>query len=775
MKTLKTLFKQDSEEFKVPRNIQEAIPVNKIWEDGIFKVGKNKYSKSFRFTDINYAVASRSDKESMFLEYSELLNSFDVGATTKITILNRKLNKVDFEKNIFMNSFDDNLDKYRQEYNKILLDKVIETNSITQEKFITISINKKSIEEARNYFNRAGAELINHFSKLGCKCTELDAIDRLRIFHDFYRIGEENIFNFDLIKNMRKGHSFKDYICPDSFEWEKDYFKMGKKYGRVIFLKDYASYIKDTLVTELSDLNRNLMISIDVIPIPMDEAVREVENRRLGVETNITNWQRRQNANNNFSAVIPYDLEQQRNESKEFLDDLTTRDQRMFVAVLTMVHTADSKEQLDNDTESLLTTARKHLCQLSVLKWQQLDGLNTAMPFGVRKIDMLRTLTTESLAVFMPFRVQEINHENGIYYGQNVISKNMIIANRNKLLNGNSFILGVSGSGKSFMSKNEIVSLMLSDNNADIIIIDPEREYTPLVKALGGEVIKISATSENHLNAMELNSEYGDGANPVILKSEFILSLCEQLIGINNLGPKQKSIIDRCTANVYRHYQQGNYQGVPPTLQDFREELLKQKEVEAKEIALAIELFTDGSLNTFAKQTNVNTNNRLICYDILDLGKQLQQIGMLVVLDNILNRITKNREKGRRTHIFIDEIYLLFQHEYSSNFLFTLWKRVRKYGADCTGITQNVDDLLQSHTARTMLANSEFIVMLNQASTDGIELAKLLDISELQMNYITNVDAGCGLIKIGSSLIPFVNNFPKNTKLYKLMTTKPGE
>ena len=324
----------------------------------------------------------------------------------------------------------------------------------------------------------------------------------------------------------------------------------------------------------------------------------------------------------------------------------------------------------------------------------------------------------------------------------------MIIADRRQLLNGNSFILGVSGSGKSFTAKNEIVSVILRDPNCDVVLIDPEREESKLVEALGGEVIKISATSDNHINAMDMNSEYGDGANPVILKSEFILSLSEQLIGGNNLGPKQKSIIDRCTASVYRYYQQGNYQGTPPTLQDFREELLKQSEPEAKEIALAIELFTNGSLNTF---------------------------GMLVVLDSILNRITENRAKGRNTFIFIDEIYLLFQHEYSANFLFTLWKRVRKYGAYCTGITQNVDDLLQSHTARTMLANSEFIVMLNQASTDRLELAKLLNISELQMGYITNVGAGQGLLKVGSSLVPFINKFPTNTKLYKLMTTKPGE
>ena len=775
MKTIRNLFKQDKEKFVPPKGVQDCIPIKTIYKDGIFETSKNKFSKCFRFTDINYAVASRLDKEAMFLDYSELLNSLDPGATSKITVLNRRLNRVDFEKNIMIPKVNDNLDEYRDEYNKMLLDKALGSNSIIQEKFLTISVNKKSYEEAKTYFSRISADLSNHFNALGSRCIELDATDRLRLAHDFYRVGEENIFTWDMIDNMRKGHSFKDYISPDSFKFEKDYFEMGNKFGRVFFLKDYASYIKDDMVAELTDLNRNLMLSIDIIPIPMDEAIREVENRRLGVETNITNWQRRQNNNNNFSAVIPYDMEQQRKESKEFLDDLTTRDQRMFVCVLTMVLLADNKEQLDLDTESLLATGRKHLCQLAILKWQQKDGLNTAMPHGVRKINALRTLTTESLAVFMPFRVQEINHENGIYYGDNVISKNMIIADRRELLNGNSFILGVSGSGKSFTAKNEIVSIALRDPNADIVIIDPEREYPKLIETLGGQDIHISATSKNHINAMDMNADYGDGANPVILKSEFILSLCEHLMGSGNLGPKEKSIIDRCTAKVYRIYQQGNYQGVAPTLQDFREELLRQPEPEAKQIALAIELFTDGSLNTFAKNTNVDTNSRIICYDILDLGKQLLPIGMLVVLDSILNRITANRAKGRNTYIFIDEIYLLFQHEYSANFLFTLWKRVRKYGAYCTGITQNVDDLLQSHTARTMLANSEFIVMLNQAATDRTELAKLLSISDTQMSYITNVGAGQGLLKVGSSLVPFINKFPTDTKLYKLMTTKPGE
>ena len=776
LKTLAQIFKRDKEKFKVPSSAQDIIPIKALWPDGIFLVGRNKYSKCYKFLDINYAVASNEDKEAMFIDYSELLNSLDTGAMAKITINNRRINKVDFEKQILLDLKNDGLDEYRKEYNQMLVNKTKEANEIIQEKMITISVYKKSVEDARNYFNRVGADLISKFNSLGSKCMELNAEERLRILHDFYRTGEETSFRFDITNDMRKGHNFRDFICPDSFEFKTDYFKMGNRYGRVIFLKEYASFIKDSMITELTELNRNLMLSIDVIPIPMDEAVKEAENRRLGIETNITNWQRKQNANNNWNSILPYDMEQQRLESKEFLDDLTTRDQRMFISITTMVITADTKEDLDANTDNIEQIASKGLCQMGILRFQQYDGLNLVLPIksDFNRIRALRTLTTESLAVLMPFKVQEIRHENGIFYGQNVISKNMIIADRKQLLNGNSFILGVSGSGKSFTAKEEIAAIKMLDPKADIILVDPEREYSKLVKAYNGEVIKISATSQNHINAMDMNADYGDG-NPVILKSEFILSLCEQLIGSGNLGAKQKSLIDRCTANVYRVFQQGNYQGIPPTLQDFREELLRQNEPEAKEIALAIELFTNGSLNTFAMQTNVDTSNNLICYDILDLGKQLQPIGMLVVLDSILNKITSNRSKGKNTYIFIDEIYLLFQYEYSANFLFTLWKRVRKYGAFATGITQNVEDLLQSHTARTMLANSEFIIMLNQASTDRIELAKLLNISEPQMSYITNVGAGEGLIKVGSSIVPFVNHFPKNTKLYKLFTTKPGE
>lgn len=776
MKTLNRLFsKREKNDYKIPHSVQDTIPIKSIWDDGIFLIGKNQYSKSYKFTDINYAVASKEDKEAMFLKYSELLNSLDSGATAKITINNRRINKVDFRNKILLKMQNDDLDKYREEYNNMLISQVKEANEIIQEKIITITAFKKSYEDAKNYFSRIGGELSNYFNNLGSKLIELDTTERIRMFHDFFRTGEETAFYFDLQDLMRKGHDFKDKICPDSIEKNTDYLKIGNRYARVVFLKDYANFIKDSMVDELTELNRNMMLSIDLIPIPMDEAIKEAQNRTLGIETNISRWFEKQNKNGNFNAVIPYDMQQQREESKAFLDDLITRDQRMFLSVLSIVITANSKEELDNDTDTLNQVFQKGMCEMGKYNYQQLEALNTVLPYGRIDTNFLRTLTTESLAVFIPFKVQEIRHNGGIFYGQNVISKNMIIIDRKQLMNANSFILGVSGSGKSFTAKQEIASIRLKDPNADIIIIDPEREYSKLVKAFGGEIIKISATSKNHINAMDMNADYGEEKNPVTLKSEFILSLCEQLIGSNNLGPTQKSIIDRCTANVYRVYQQGNYQGIPPTLQDFREELLKQDDPEAREIALAIELFTNGSLNTFALNTNVDTSNSFLCYDILDLGKQLQPIGMLVVLDSILNRVTSNREKGKTTYIFIDEIYLLFQYEYSANFLFTLWKRVRKYGASCTGITQNVEDLLQSHTASTMLSNSEFIIMLNQASQDREKLAELLNISELQLSYITNVNPGEGLIKVGNNLIPFENKFPKNTELYKLMSTKPGE
>lgn len=774
IKTLQQSLKMDKEKFTVPKSVQQAIPIQKIWPDGIFQVG-NKYSKSFRFSDINYSIASKADKTEMFLDYSELLNALDSGCLAKITLNNRRINKEEFEQSLLTPLKGDALDKYRKEYNDMLLSKVSGTsNSICRERYLTVSVHKKNIDEARTYFARVGTDIVTHLAKLSSIAEELEAGERLQIFRDFFRADQVSAIPFDIREFAKKGHSFKDWICPDAMAFHNDHFQIDGRYGRVLYMQDYASYVKDDMVSELCDLSRDLMLSIDILPVPTDEAVREIQNRLLGVETNVTNWQRRQNANNNFSAVVPYDLELQRKETKEMLEDLTTRDQRMMFGLMTLVHMADSKSQLDSDTETLLSIGRKHLCQLSVLKWQQADGLNTVLPYGIRSIHALRTLTTESTAVLIPFHTQEIMQPGGIYYGQNAVSKNMIVADRRRLLNGNSFRLGVSGSGKSFSAKEEIVDLAVSTED-DILILDPESEFVPLVEALDGEVIRISATSDTHLNALDMDAAYGNEKNPLIEKSEFILSLFEQLVGAGNLSPKEKSILDRCTADVYRDYIRSGYKSEVPTLKDLYRQLMLQPEEEARGLALSSELFINGSLNTFAQHTNVNTKSRIIDYDIRELGEQLMPLGMLVTLDSIFNRVIQNWKAGKTTWIFADEFYLLFRYQYSADFFYRLYKRIRKYSGFVTGLTQNVEELLRSDTARLMLANSEFLILLNQATTDRQELAALLNISDNQLSYITNVGAGHGLIRCSGNIVPFENSFPKNTALYRLMTTKPGE
>ena len=636
---------------------------------------------------------------------------------------------------------------------------------------MTVSVRKKDVDAARSFFARVEADLSAHFAALGSTCGPMNAMERLQILHRFYRSGEENEFRFSLRDSARKGHSFRDYICPDSMERHSDYLQIGERYARVLYLKDYASYIQDDFVSELTDLNRDMMLSIDMVPIPTDEAVREVENRLLGVETNITNWQRRQNSNNNFSAVVPYDMELQRKESKEFLDDLTTRDQRMIFGILTMVITANTKEQLDMDTDAVLSTARKRMCQMAILKYQQMDGLNTVLPIGTRKLNAFRTLTTESLAVFMPFKVQEIMDKGGIYFGENAISHNLIMCNKENLLNQSAFLLGVPGSGKSFSAKELMTFLMLSTDD-DILVCDPEGEYAPLVEAMRdmGSVIHISAGGHDRLNAMYMVDGYGEN-NPIVVKSEFIMSLIEQ-IDKKGVGPQHKSIIDRCITMVYRN---AAFSGTVPTLCTLRGTLLEQPEPEAKQIALSLELYTTGSLDIFGKQSNVDLDKRVVVFGIHGLGAQLKPTGLLVITDTMLNRVTQNWKKGKRTHVFIDEFHVVFENEFSAAFFNSAWRQFRKRNAFPTAITQNVEYLLDSVQASTMLSNSEFIVMLNQAASDREKLGRLLNISNEQMNYITNVEAGSGLIKYGSALVPFINRFPKNTKLYQLMTTRPGE
>ncbi len=768
MKAIKQVMKKDQEPYRVPKRVQDVIPIKCMWSDGIFLVG-TRYSKTFKFTDINYMVASQEAQKKLFLAYAALINSLDCGATTKITLNNRHLNRKNFADTVLMRLKNDYLDYYRMEYNDVIMSKATGGNGIIQEKYVTLSVCKKNIEDARAYFARAGAELTARFAALGAKATEMDTTEKLRVLHDFYRSGEEVYFHFDARDMMRKGHDFRDYICPDSIEKHSDYLMLGGKYARVIYLKDYASFISDQLVTKLTDQSRNMMLSIDIIPVATDEAVREVERKMLGVETNITNWQRRQNANNNFSAIVPYDMEQQRRETKEYMTDLTSRDQRMMLSVLTIVHLADTKAELDADTDALLKVAADHMCQMAVLRYQQLDGLNTALPIGTRKIDTFRTLTTESLAVFMPFKVQEIQEPGGIYFGENAISHNLIWCNMKNLLNQSMMLLGIPGSGKSFFAKLLIVAIALSTKD-DIIILDPEGEYTPLVKALGGAVMCFAVGGSDWLNAMAMEEGYGEGS-PVAFKSQFIMSLLKQ-IDPDGIRAHHKSIIDRCVALVL---QEQKKTGKVPTLCTLREKLLEQPEQEARDLALTMELYTSGSLNIFAHETNVDTKNRIQSYDIHDLGEELKQPGFVTITDAMINRINYNWAHGKKTHIFVDEFHIAYENEYSGNFFTSAWRQFRKRNAAPCAITQNVEYMLDSVQASTMVSNSEFVVMLNQAESDQERLSKLLNISPEQMSYVNGSEAGCGLMRYGSALVPFVNRFPANTELYKLITTKPGE
>lgn len=589
------------------------------------------------------------------------------------------------------------------------------------------------------------------------------------------------VFFLELLGYARAGATLGG--TSGGMELHADHLMLGDQYARVLFCQTYPSFLLDRTVRELASLPANLVLSIDLIPVSTDEAVGEAEKKLLGAETNITNWQRKQNQNNNFSAVVPYDMEEQRNEMREMLSDLRTRDQRLLFAVVTLVHIADSKAQLDGDTDSLQALGRQRACQFTTLRYQQLEGLNTALPYGVRKIDTFRTLITEAAGALMPFSAQEVVHKNGIYHGLSPINKNMIFVNRRQLLNGNGCILGVSGSGKSFFGKMEIVPLMLK-GGVDILILDSEAEYLALTQQLGGEVIHISASSPHHINVMDMARGYGDESNPLILKSEFILSLFEQLYLANSptggaqqtvLFPRQKSILDRCVANVYREYLRSDYTAQPPTLHDLHAELLRQPEPESKALALDVEMYVTGSLNTFARQTNVNLESSLIAFEIRELGSALQPLGMLVILDAIYNRLLTNRQKGRETWIFVDEAYLLFRSPYSANFFYKLWKRIRKQNGFATAITQNVEELLASDTARMMLSNSEYLVLLNQAPTDRALLSSVLHIPDAQLSYAVNVPQGQGVLKCGSAIVPFVDHFPTDTQLYRLMTTKPSD
>ena len=758
---------------RVPRSVQQIIPIRRVFPDAVWQVSGTEFSKTWSFTDINYAVASLEDQRSILDSWGRVLNGLAADSRLKITLANRKFDKDSFSESIFLKRKDDGQDDYRAELNKVLMDKAKGSNGIVQEKYVTLTATKKNINEARTFFTRAGKGLSLGMQRLSSSVKPLDNVERFRILHDFFR-PHHRMLHADVKELMRRGQHFADVFCPLALRYHKDYIETDGGFARVLFIEEYASRLSDELVHDLMELPRQMVLSIDIEPMNTQEASKMLQKLAMRVESDITRWQTRQNNNNNFSAEIPYEFRQMREVVAEYQDDITLNDQRIMLTTTTIIHMADTLEQLNADTEALQATAGGFGCALSVLKYQQDIGLDTVLPYGLRSVVQQRTLLTKSASILTPFSAQEIQQTGGICYGNNAVSGNMILANRATLLNGNGIRLGVSGAGKSFSAKQELIQLLLSTQD-DILILDPEGEFTPMVDAFNGAMIDVSGSSSVRINALDMEKGYADeGKDPLPDKSEFVLSLFEQIMG-NDLKAQHRSIIDRCIQNVYKPYISSGYQGEPPTLTALQHELLRQEEEEAKELALSAELFITGSLGIFSQKTNVEQDNRLTSYNILDLGEQLLPLGMLVILESIYNRVIQNWRAGRRTWVFVDEFSIFFRYPFATNFFLRMWKQVRKRSGYMTGITQNVGEMLQSKDARWMLANSEFLIMLSQSASDRADLAKLLHISDAQLSYVENADPGCGLMKFGGAFIPFVNDFPKNTKLYKLMTTKPGE
>lgn len=757
LKTEATAIRQDRERYHIPKAVPSLIPIRQVWPDGTFLVGR-KFSRTYRFTDINYQVASHEEQEQLIQLYGVVLNSLDMGATAKITLSNYRPDREQLKDRLFLKYQSDELDEYRREYNEKLLYPAMCQSNIRKDRFLTITVFRRDITEANAFFERIGPQLTTGFAELGSVLTPMDAEERLRMLHEFLCTGD---FAWD-------GEHFLDAICPNSVERHSDYLVSEGKYIRTLYLKDYASSIEDSFLSTVMKPEQPMLLSIDILPIPKDEAIQAVGRTLLGVETNITNWQRRQNANDNYSAVVPFDMEEQRKSGKEFLSELTTKDQRMMRVLVTLAVSADSKEALDAATEAVCSRAANQFQRFVPLKFQQMDGLLTALPMGTRKIHALRTMITRSLSHFLPFEVLEVQEPGGIYMGINTESRSMILCNILNLLNQSMFLVGVPGTGKSFMTKELIAAYLLSTGD-DILICDPEGEYSDLVEALHGAVVNIATGGKDRINAMDLEEGYGD-RNPIAEKSQFIMSLFEQ-IQQNGITAHQKSIIDRCTEAVYRERKPGEV----PTLITLRQKLMEQPEQEAKDLALTLELYTEGTLDVFAHETNVDIHNRLISFNIHDLGRHLKSAGLLTITDYMLNRVAANWKKGKRTHLFIDEFHVVLEQEYSADFFASAWRQFRKRNASPCAITQNIDFLLNSPHAATMVSNSEFVVMLNQNAQDRDRLAELLQISPEQMRYVIGVQPGCGLMKYGNAILPFENHFPKDTKLYELMTTKPGE
>lgn len=768
-------FKKASEPlYRTPKSIQQTIEIMAVAENGIFEVTKNHYTKSYRFCDINYTTTNEDEQIDIFERYCKFLNSLD--CNFKITVNNKNKNMVDLREHVLLQYKKDGFDHFRKIYNDIIEDKIHEgRQGIEQERYLTLTIERKNFEEAKAQFATLEATLHKAFGELGAGIIPLTGNERLKVLYDYYHLGNEGQFEFDLKESKKVGNDFVNDLCNGMVKYFPEHFEDEGKFCRALFIKKYPSSLSDRFLNEITSLPVHSITSIDVVPIPKDLTTKTLQKKYLGIESDIIKQQRVRNKNNDFSTEISYAKRTEKKEIEEIMDDVRENDQCLFYVAVTIIVMADSKKELDSVCETIKTIGKRNSVTIDVQYLKQREALNTALPIGVRQVETMRTMLTQSLAVLMPFNVQELNDIGGNYYGINQVSKNINVGNRKKLINGNGFIFGVPGSGKSFFAKQEMGNVFLNTDD-DIICVDPMNEYFDIAKTFHGAVVNMSTYTDHYVNPLDMdvwNLDLNDTKGWIRDKGEFMLGLCEQCMG-DSLNSRQKSIIDRCIRKMYMDIAKSKEKYIP-IMSDFYDILLEQPEPEAKDIALSLELFVNGSLNIFNHQTNVDIENRFIVYGIRDLGAELSPITMLVMMENIQNRIVENAKKGKATWLYLDEFHVLLNREYSAKYLQQLWKKVRKQGGLCTGITQNVVDLLQNYVATTMLANSEFVALLKQANTDSSKLAEVIGVSDAQLRFVTNTSSGMGIIKCGSVVISFDNTISKDTDLYKLYNTNIHE
>ena len=759
------------------RTAQQTIPYLAMYPDGICKVTEKRYSKCVVFEDINYQLAQADDKTAIFENWCDFLNYFDASVSVQLSFINQGTQREQAEKAITIPAQEDAFNSIRTEYSDMLKNQLSKgNNGLVKHKYITFTVEADNKAAAKSRLSRIETDVFNNFKVLGVTARPLSGYERLKVLHGvFHPEGEPFSFSFDWL--TPSGLSTKDFIAPSSFRFgEGRYFRMGKKIGAASFLEILAPELNDRMLADILDLETGVIVNLHIRSIDQSEAIKTIKRKITDLDKMKIEEQKKAVRSGYDMDIIPSDLATFGSEAKNLLQDLQSRNERMFLLTFLVVNMADTKRKLENDIFAAAGIAQKYNCRLTRLDYQQEAGLLSSVPIGENLIPIQRGLTTSSTAIFIPFITQELFQQGAaLYYGLNALSSNMILCDRKRLKNPNGLILGTPGSGKSFAAKREITNAFLITDD-DIIICDPEAEYYPLVRRLHGQVIRISPTSTQYVNPMDINLNYSEDDNPLALKSDFLLSLCELVIGgKGGLMPVEKTVIDRSVRNVYRPFLAAPDPAKMPILGDLYDELLRQPEPEAARVAAALELYVSGSLNVFNHRTNVELSNRLVCFDIKQLGKQLKKLGMLIVQDQVWNRVTINRAEKKSTRYYMDEFHLLLKEEQTAAYSVEIWKRFRKWGGIPTAITQNVKDLLSSREVENIFENSDFVLMLNQAQGDREILARQLNISPQQMKYVTHIEAGEGLIFYGNVVLPFLDRFPQNTELYRVMTTRPEE